>query len=116
MTARLTSDRGITEIDDRVIVAIACRAAAETPGIGGVHERVPGVHRGRDGRPRGRTAADGDLVTARVRISVDYPASVRDVTREARRRIRDQVRALTGLRVGPVDIDVAALPQGRRLS
>ncbi|KAB2347010.1 Asp23/Gls24 family envelope stress response protein [Actinomadura rudentiformis] len=115
MTARLTSDHGTTEIDDRVIVAIACRAAAETPGIGGVHGRFPGHRRG-EGRPRGWTAAEGDLVSPRVRISVDYPASVREVTRRARTRIRDQVRALTGLRVGPVDIEVAALAQGRRSS
>ncbi|MFI0446743.1 Asp23/Gls24 family envelope stress response protein [Actinomadura sp. 6N118] len=116
MTARLTSDRGTTEIGDRAILAIACQAAADTPGIGGVHEGVPGVHRGRDGRPLGRAATDGDLASARVRISVEYPASVREVTREARRRIRDQVRAQTGLRVGPVDLDVAALRQGRRSS
>ncbi|MFG2007211.1 Asp23/Gls24 family envelope stress response protein [Spirillospora sp. NPDC048911] len=114
MTARLSSDRGTTAIDDRVIVAIACRAAAGTPGIGGVDGTVLGVPVG-DRRPRGRTIAHGDLARPRVRISVAYPASVREVTRRARVRIRDEVQALTGLRVGPVDIDVAALTHERRL-
>ncbi|GAA2581200.1 Asp23/Gls24 family envelope stress response protein [Actinomadura fulvescens] len=111
MTARLVSDRGTTAIDDRVIVAIACRAAAGTPGIGGVAGRL-GSHAGAGEHPRGSTSAEGDRISPRVRISVAYPASVREVTRQARKRIQHELRTMTGLRVGPVDIDVAALPQG----
>ncbi|MEU5879917.1 Asp23/Gls24 family envelope stress response protein [Spirillospora sp. NPDC047279] len=120
MTARLAADRGTTEISERVLEAIASRAAAETPGVGGVDGAVLGVRVG--GRPPHASAsADGDVVRPRVRVSVAYPASVREVTRQARLHIQERLGTLTGLRVGPVDIDVAALTsekpaRGRRVS
>jgi uncharacterized alkaline shock family protein YloU len=67
------------------------------------------------GRQRADTAArvsarvDGQLATVTVRLSVTYPAPIRQVTRRVRDHITARVTELTGLDVRQVDIDVAAL-------
>jgi len=54
-------------------------------------------------------AIDGGLAQLRVEIEVDYPAPVRQITRQVRRHVRDRVTRLCGLTVTDVDITVAAL-------
>lgn len=114
-TALLRSDRGVTVIADRVVTKIASRAVTETEQAGGAERSILGVRLGRARRARVRATLNGDMVTARVEISVEYPTSILAVTRQARERIRDRVESLTGLTVGHVDIDVTALePPGPR--
>ncbi|HEX2315905.1 MAG TPA: Asp23/Gls24 family envelope stress response protein [Thermomonospora sp.] len=106
---RLRSDHGVTTIADRVVARIASRAAAEVEEAGGVQRSVLGVRLGRSRRARAQATLDGTTVTARVELSVRYPASVLTVTRQARDRIRHRVESLTGLTVSHVDIDVTTL-------
>jgi uncharacterized alkaline shock family protein YloU len=90
MTARLTSDRGVTEISDRALGRIARKAAAETEGIG----------------TRDAGSSDDGL---RLKISVAYPSSVREAAGRARRAVRERVESLTGVAPGRIDIDVVAM-------
>jgi uncharacterized alkaline shock family protein YloU len=114
--------RGRTEIADRVLAKIASRALTEVDEAGGAARRVLGVPLGRDsmeGTPWVTAKVDGGLATLRMRISVAYPAPVREVTRHLRELVRTRVGELTGLDVREVDIDVSRLlptePSGRRV-
>jgi uncharacterized alkaline shock family protein YloU len=93
MTARLTSDRGVTEISDRAVGRIARKAAAETEGV-----RTSGA------------GSSGDGI--RLKISVDYPSPVREVAGRARAAVRERVESLTGVKAGRIDVDVVALTRG----
>ncbi|GAA4512234.1 hypothetical protein GCM10023191_077640 [Actinoallomurus oryzae] len=114
--------RGRTEIADRVLAKIATRALSEVEDAGGAARRVLGVRLGRDSMERTpwvTAKVDGGLATLRMRISVAYPAPVREVTRHLRELVRTRVGELTGLDVREVDIDVSRLPatgpSGRRV-
>ncbi|GLY83267.1 Asp23/Gls24 family envelope stress response protein [Actinoallomurus iriomotensis] len=109
--------RGRTAIADRVLAKIAGRALAEDEEAGGAARRVLGVPLGRDSMestPWVSAKVDGDLATLRMRISVAYPAPVREVTRRLRELVRTRVGELTGLDVREVDIDVARLLPAER--
>jgi uncharacterized alkaline shock family protein YloU len=106
-------ERGTTTVADRVIVAVAARAAAEVPGTSGTARRalhLPGDARRRDQAPQVEATIAGDTVALRLRLSVIYPNPVRAVTEEVRRHVADRVGVLTGKRVGSVDVTVVALP------
>jgi uncharacterized alkaline shock family protein YloU len=106
-------ERGTTTVADRVIVAVAARAATEVPGIGGVARRAirrPGDARRPDRGPRVEAAVFGDTVTLRLQLSVTYPRPVRAVTQEVRRHVADRVGVLTGKRVISIDVIVVSLP------
>jgi uncharacterized alkaline shock family protein YloU len=104
--------RGRTEIADRVLAKIADRAVTEIEDAGGAARRVLGIRLGRDSMettPCVTAKVDGGLAMLRMRISVAYPAPVREVTRRLRELIRTRVGELTGLDVREVDIEVARL-------
>lgn len=107
------SERGSTTVADRVVVAVAARAATEVPGIGrgarrGV--RLPVGARRPDRGPQVEATVSGETVTLRLQLSVTYPKSVRAVTQEVRRHVADRVGVLTGKRVVSVDVTVVSLP------
>jgi uncharacterized alkaline shock family protein YloU len=104
--------RGRTTIADRVLAKIADRALTEIEDAGGAARRVLGVRLGRDSMattPWVTAKVDGGLAMLRMRISVAYPAPVREVTRRLRELVRTRVGELTGLDVREVDIEVARL-------
>jgi uncharacterized alkaline shock family protein YloU len=114
--------RGHTQIADRVLAKIAAHALSEIQDAGGAARRVLGVRLGRDSMestPWVTAKVDGGLAMLRMRISVAYPAPVREVTRRLRELVRTRVGELTGLDVREVDIEVARLlttePSRRRV-
>jgi uncharacterized alkaline shock family protein YloU len=106
-------ERGTTTVADRVIVAVAARAAAEVPGIGAAGWRVLGrpVDTARPDRvPSVVATIAGDTVALRMRLSVQYPTPVRAATERVRRHVAERVGTLTGKTVGVIDITVVSLP------
>lgn len=104
--------RGRTQIADRVLTKIATRALTEIQDAGGASRRLLGLRLGHDSMesaPWVTAKVDGGLATLRMRISVAYPAPVREVTRHLRELVRTRVGDLTGLDVREVDIDVIRL-------
>ncbi len=111
---------GLISIADLVVTKIAARAAAEHPDAGAAAARllgraVPGAgHLGvrgtdLDGLPRTTVQVDGARAFVTMEISVRWPAPVPEVTEQVRRRVRDRVAELTGLRVDEVHIIVSDL-------
>lgn len=106
------AERGRLVIADRVVEKVAARAVSEVDRATGAPRSVFGQTLGRareDSPARTSAHVDGDLVTVTVSMSVAWPAPVRDVAAQVRRRITQRVEDLTGMRVGEVDIDVQAL-------
>ena len=116
-----SGERGRLEIADVVIERVARAATGEVAHVGGAARRVLGLPTGREdgeGAPQVSATVTGDLATVAVRLSVTYPASVRDTTEAVRAHVRERVAALTELTVSRVDISVTALnrtsaPTGR---
>ncbi|GAA2434623.1 hypothetical protein GCM10010191_56410 [Actinomadura vinacea] len=94
--------RGQTTIAERAVARIVRHALDEDAEGAG-----RGLARGRG--PRVDVKVNGETVTARVRMSLLYPEPVREVTNRVRDHVRERVRALTGLTVRQMDIDVAGL-------
>ncbi len=106
------TERGSLEIAPRVVEKIAARAVAEIDLATGTPRSVLGQTLGQpqtDTPARTSARLDGRVVSIDVSMAVRWPADVRAVTREVRRRVIDRVGQLTGLSVAEVDIDVPAL-------
>ncbi len=106
------AQRGRLTIADRVVEKVAAQAVTEVDRATGAPRTVLGQTLGRaseDSPARTSAQVDGDLVTVTVSMSVSWPAPVRDVTAQVRRRVVDRVEELTGLHVADVDIDVPTL-------
>jgi uncharacterized alkaline shock family protein YloU len=103
------TERGRTTIRDRAVARIVVRAAQDVEASGGLGRTIVGVPV--PGRRPARTEVrvNGDIVTAKVALSVTYPMPVRAVARRVRQSVRDRVMELTGLTVRQVDVDVAEL-------
>lgn len=104
--------RGRTEIADRVLERIAARAVSEVAQAGGAARRLLGVPLGRDtvrAAARATAHVDGQIATVQLRMSVTYPAPIRETTRRVRDQIITRVGELTGLDVRQVDIEIARL-------
>jgi uncharacterized alkaline shock family protein YloU len=105
-------DRGRTVVADAVVRKIAARAATDVDRATGSARRLFGIPVGRDpaaSPARVDVEVDGDVAVIHVAMSVRWPASVRDVSRQVRAHVTEQVANLTGLTVAEVDIDVTAL-------
>jgi uncharacterized alkaline shock family protein YloU len=111
---------GTITIHDCVVAKIAARAAWEVPDVGAAAPRLIGkpmtaAHllgaRSTTLRelPKASARVDGDVVIVELSLSVRWPASIPAVTRAVRRRVRDRVTELTGLRVAEVTIEVSDL-------
>lgn len=105
------ADRGRTVIADRVVERTAARLASEVEHVRGVDRQLPGRLLGRPAAVSADAHTDGRLAQLRLDLTVAYPAPIREVTRQARRHVRDNVRRLCGVTVTDLDIRVAALRQ-----
>ena len=107
-------ERGTTTVADRVVVAVAARAALPrypgSAGLRGAAVRRPGGARRPDRDLQVEATVSGDTLRLRLRLSVIYPQSVRAVTHEVRRHVTDRVGVLTGKTVVAVDVTVVSLP------
>jgi uncharacterized alkaline shock family protein YloU len=114
------NDLGMITIADQVVTKIAACAATEHPDAGAAGVRmlgraVPGAGRlgvrgtDLDALPKTTVEVDGSKAFVSLEISVRWPASVPEVTRQVRRHVRDRVAELTGLQVDEVHIVVSDL-------
>lgn len=109
--------RGRTTIADQVVEKIAAHTLSEVDAAGGMARRFLGVPLGRDAAdtaPRVSARIEGELAMLQIRISVVYPAPIREVTRRVRAHVAARVGELTGLQVRQVDISIARLTRAER--
>lgn len=112
-------DRGSLTVADRVVERVAGYAVTLVPDATAAPRRVLGV------KVKDAQAGDAAHVDARVQgqtatieatIAVRWPESVRQVAAQVRQTVRDQVQAITDVRVDHVDLDVVSLhvPEKKR--
>lgn len=109
--------RGRLTIADRVVEKVAAHAISQVDHAAGAARRVLGLNVGEareDSDARVRARVDGSLATIAVALTVRWPASVPEVTADARRRIRDDVQRITAVQVRQVDIDVVGMTTAGR--
>jgi uncharacterized alkaline shock family protein YloU len=94
------ADRGSTRIADRVVSKIASQAAVEA--LGGV---VP------DGGapPHASVTVQNERARVRVSLELGYPSDIGGQCGAVRRRITQRVKALAGMEVPEVKVEVARL-------
>lgn len=106
------SGRGSLTIADRVVERVAGYAVTQVDRASAAPRRVLGVNVG-DARPQEeasvRARVHGDIATVDASIAVAWPTSVRSVCEAVRRRIREDVDHITGVRVEQIDLDVVSM-------
>ena len=106
------AERGRLSIADRVVERVAGYAVSQVNAAMAAPRRVLGVNVG-DARPEEQASVDarvhGDIATVEATIAVRWPASVRSVGDAVRRRVRDDVAHITGVRVEQVDLDIVSM-------
>lgn len=91
--------RGATRIADRVVAKIAARAAREALGT------VPA-----DGSPPHATVTvRHDVARVRISVELDYPSDIGAQCGAVRRRVAERVKALAGMEVPEVAVQVERL-------
>jgi uncharacterized alkaline shock family protein YloU len=113
------AERGSLVVGDRVVQRVAGYAVTLVDGVSAAPRRVLGVSVGeaRDDKAASVDArVDGNTATISTSVAIGWPASVREVAGQLRRRVRADVERITGVRVAHVDIDVVSMsaPAARR--
>ncbi|WP_262061914.1 hypothetical protein [Streptomyces sp. STR69] len=92
-------ERGATRIADRVVAKIATQAAREA--LGPLHpEAAP---------PHATVVVHHDAARVRVHLELDYPCDIGDRCLRVRRQVVQRVRALVGMEVPEVAVQVERL-------
>ena len=105
-------ERGRLTVDDSVVEKVAGYAVTLVTDAAAAPRRVLRVKIG-EARPHAAPSVeaqvDDDTASAQVEIAVRWPRSVQKVADEVRERIRSEVKAVTGVRVSHVDVDVVSM-------
>ena len=110
-TTSSVDKRGRTSLSDKVIEKTAAAAALEVDHVHGTSKGLAAAVLHTDPAVGVRATLDGHLAQLRLDIEVDYPVSLRTVTRNLRRHVSDRVQALCEITVTDVDVHVTALRQ-----
>ncbi|GAA1448114.1 hypothetical protein [Nocardiopsis tropica] len=88
---------GRTVIEPVVVEKVAARAVREVEGARAARLRAA------------RAKVSGDVVLLRLRITVRYPRSAREVAARVRGHVKERVERTTGKQVHHIDIEIAEL-------
>jgi uncharacterized alkaline shock family protein YloU len=98
------ADRGSLRIADRVVAKIAAQAAGEVLSGAPGAELVP-----HDVRPHASVSLRKDTARLRLTLELGYPADIGSVCGTVRSHVTRRVRALTGMDVPEVAVEVERL-------
>jgi uncharacterized alkaline shock family protein YloU len=103
--------RGSLEIAPVVLRKIVEHAADQVPGTLRYGRRVAGIDVGETGASAKVTVGNGDpdAVDIRLDLTLQYPASVREVVDAVRTRVGDELTRITGRRVRALSVTVSGL-------
>lgn len=103
--------RGRLVLSDGVVEKIAGQVVAEIGGAYGTSGGFLGIgaHADANARPRVQVTLTRNSADVRVQAGVAYPASLRQAADRIRAAVTDRVRALTGVEVHRVDVEIGFL-------
>lgn len=111
MTSPEIELRGSLEIAPVVLRKIVEHAADQVPGTLRHGRRLAGIDVGEAGASAKVTVGNGDpdAVDVRLDLTLQYPASVRDVVDAVRTRVGDELTRIAGRRVRALSVTVSGL-------
>jgi uncharacterized alkaline shock family protein YloU len=103
--------RGSLEIAPVVLRKIVEHAADQVPGTLRHGRRLAGIDVGEAGASAKVTVGNGDpdAVDVRLELTLQYPASVRDVVDAVRTRVGEELTRIAGRRVRALSVTVSSL-------
>jgi uncharacterized alkaline shock family protein YloU len=103
--------RGTLDIAPAVLRKIVEHAADQVPGTLRYGRRLAGIDVGEAGASARITLGSGDpdAVDVRLDLTLQYPASVRDVVAAVRARVGDELTRIAGRRVRALTVTVSGL-------
>ena len=104
--------RGTLEIDPTVLRKIVEHAADQAPGTRHRPRTVAGLGVG-ESRPTARISAFADGVDVLLRVTLAYPAPIRETIADVRERIARDLDRIAGKNVRSLTVDVGALRSDR---
>jgi uncharacterized alkaline shock family protein YloU len=104
--------RGTLEIDPTVLRKIVEHAADQAPGTRHRARTVAGLGVG-ESRPTAKISAYGDGVDVQLRVTLAYPAPIRETVADVRERIAHDLDRIAGQKVRSLTVDVGALQSDR---
>jgi len=109
---------GRVSITEQVIASIAGMAASSVEGVSGLRGNVAEnlkAFLGEEHRRRGVSArVEEGSVHITMHVAIEYGYAIHEVAQNLQERVRDEVEAMTGLKVRAVDVYVSdlTLPEG----
>jgi uncharacterized alkaline shock family protein YloU len=107
-----SEERGRLTVNDRVVEKVAGYAVTFVTDAAAAPRRMLGLNIGTarlDDAASVHAQVNDDIASAQVVIAVRWPRSVQKVADEVRDRIRSEVKAITGVRVDHVDVEVVSM-------
>ncbi|TCK24911.1 Asp23/Gls24 family envelope stress response protein [Pseudonocardia endophytica] len=104
--------RGTLEIDPGVLRKIVEHAADQAPGTRHRTRTVAGLGVG-ESRPTARISAFPDGIDVQLRVTLAYPAPIRETVADVRERIARDLDRIAGQTVRSLTVDVGALQSDR---
>ena len=105
-------EAGRLDVADQVVEKVAGHAVTLVSGAAAAPRRLLGMNVGQ-ARPRDTASVtaqvEDGIASVQATIAVRWPKSVPAVADEVRRRIRDDVTSLTGVRVDHIDVEVVSM-------
>jgi uncharacterized alkaline shock family protein YloU len=106
------AEAGRLEVADQVVEKVAGHAVTLVSGAAAAPRRLLGINVGQ-ARPMDSASVtaqvEDGIASVQATIAVRWPRSVQAVADEVRRRIRDDVTSLTGVRVDHIDVEVVSM-------
>ena len=106
------AEAGRLEVADQVVEKVAGHAVTLVSGAAAAPRRLLGMNVGQ-ARPKDAASVtaqvEDGIASVQATIAVRWPKSVPAVADEVRRRIRDDVTSLTGVRVDHIDVEVVSM-------
>lgn len=100
-------------ISEEVIETIVGIAASEIDGVaalsGSLADGIAGVLGRKSIRKGVRVQVEGERVSVDVSIIVDYGCKIHDVSGKIQKRIRDEVKSMTGMEVTDIIVNVVGI-------
>ena len=105
-------EAGRLDVADQVVEKVAGHAVTLVSGAAAAPRRLLGMNVGQ-ARPKDTASVtaqvEDGIASVQATIAVRWPKSVPAVADEVRRRIRDDVTSLTGVRVDHIDVEVVSM-------
>lgn len=96
-------------VRETVVEKVAAETARTLPSVSAAGRSLIPLMSSAPQRPKAEVSLSGSVASLKVHLALPFPAPIRDITEQARERLRSEVQRLTGVTVRYVDISIARL-------